>query len=102
MTYYGYGYVYENENENENENEKGYKNEYIDAYVVNTDNLLLNMVGYVFLYWIIIIGCIVFYMKYFEKPCNTYLNEQQDKEHYDNKQRDWEIEENKRLYSDDA
>ena len=44
MSYYGYVY----ENENENENEKGYKNEYIDAYVVNTDNLLLNMVGYVF------------------------------------------------------
>ena len=101
MTYYGY--VYENENENENDN--GYENQYGDAYVayvVNTDNVLLNMVGYVFAYWIIIIGCIVFYMKYFEKPCNNYFNEQQDKEHYDRKQRDWEIEENKRLYSDDV
>ena len=96
MSYYGYGYVYENENENENENEKGYKNEYIDAYVVNTDNLLLNMVGYVFLYWIIIIGCIVFYMKYFEKTCNNYIDEQYDKE-----QRAREIdEETERLYSD--
>ena len=97
MTYYGYGYGYENQYKNENENEKGYKNEYIDAYVVNADNLLLNMVGYVFLYWIIIIGCIVFYMKYFEKPCNNYVNE-----HYDRKQHDWEIEENKRLYSDNV
>ena len=94
MTYYGYGY------ENKNINENGYENQYGDAYVayvVNTDNILLNMIGYVFAYWIIIIGCIVFYMKYFEKPCNNYVNE-----HYDRKQHDWEIEENKRLYSDNV
>ena len=95
MTYY------EDRNINTNENENQFGDAYT-AYVSNTDNMLINMVGYVFAYWIIIISCIVFYMKYFEKPCNTYLNEQQDKEHYDNKQRDWEIEENKRLYSDDV
>ena len=95
MTYYGY--VYENENENENDN--GYENQYGDAYVayvVNTDNVLLNMVGYVFAYWIIIISCIVFYMKYFEKPCDNYINEQYDKE-----QRAREIDdETEKLYSD--
>ena len=95
MTYY------EDRNINTNENENQYGDAYV-AYVVNTNNGLINMVGYVFLYWIIIIGCIVFYMKYFEKPCNNYFNEQQDKEHYDRKQRNWEIEENKRLYSDDV
>ena len=95
MTYY------EDRNINTNENENQFGDAYT-AYVSNTDNMLINMVGYVFAYWIIIISCIVFYMKYFEKPCNNYFNEQQDKEHYDNKQRDWEIEENKRLYSDDV
>ena len=92
MTYYGY------ENENRNINEKGYENRYGDAYVayvVNTDNVLLNMVGYVFAYWIIIIGCIVLYMKYFEKPCNNYINEQYDKEQF---AREIE-EETERLYS---
>lgn len=95
MTYYGY--VYENENKNINNN--GYQNRYGDAYtayVSNTDNMLINMVGYVFAYWIIIISCIVFYMKYFEKPCNNYVNEQYDKE-----QRAREIdEETERLYSE--
>ena len=93
MTYYGY------ENENKNINEKGYENQYGDAYtayVSNTDNMLINMVGYVFLYWIIIIGCIVFYMKYFEKPCNNYINEQYDKEQF---AREIE-EETEKLYSD--
>ena len=96
MTYYGY------ENENRNINEKGYENRYENrygdaytAYVSNTDNVLINMVGYVFAYWIIIIGCIVLYMKYFEKPCNNYVNEQ-----YDREQRAREIEEEtERLYS---
>ena len=97
MTYYEDRNINTNENENENQFGDAYT-----AYVSNTDNMLINMVGYVFAYWIIIISCIVFYMKYFEKPCNNYFNEQQDKEHYDNKQRDWEIEENKRLYSDDV
>ena len=92
MTYYGY------ENENRNINEKGYEKGYGDAYtayVSNTDNVLINMVGYVFAYWIIIIGCIVLYMKYFEKPCNNYINEQYDKEQF---AREIE-EETERLYS---
>ena len=89
MTYY------EDRNINTNENENQYGDAYV-AYVVNTDNVLLNMVGYVFAYWIIIISCIVFYMKYFEKTCNNYVDEQYDKE-----QRDREIdEETERLYSD--
>ena len=92
MTYYGY------ENENKNINENRYENRYGDAYtayVSNTDNVLINMVGYVFAYWIIIIGCIVLYMKYFEKPCNNYVNEQYDKEQF---AREIE-EETERLYS---
>ena len=91
MTYYGY----ENENKNINDNENQYGDAYVE-YVVNTDNVLLNMAGYVFAYWIIIISCIVFYMKYFEKPCDNYINEQYDKEQHAREIDD----ETEKLYSD--